>query len=78
MNSKKKLNVVNTIYNVRNGKEAVDLNNMEESGKKIGENEEVAFRAEELQNVIKYNACQCWNLDEMFKFLKSGRNRQQY
>lgn len=48
MNSKKKLNIVNTIYNVRNGKEAVDLNNMEESGKKIGENEEVAFRAEEL------------------------------
>lgn len=48
MNSKKKLNVVNTIFNVRNGKEVVDINDMEESGKKIGENKEVAFRAEEL------------------------------
>jgi hypothetical protein len=47
-NSKEKQVLVNAIYNGRNSMELVDLNNMQETAKKISENEETKFRVEEL------------------------------
>lgn len=77
-NSEYKRNVINVIYNGRNQNEGVNINKIEEEGKRIGSNPETSFVIEDLNQIIKYNSCQCWNLDEIFKFLKTGKNRQQF
>lgn len=70
LNSPEKTKKLSILFNGKNALLEVDLNNLDKAMQEAETKEEYKFTFEEVDKIIKYNSCQCWNLEEMFKYLK--------
>jgi SET domain len=70
LNSAIKAKKLSVLFNGRNGTKEV---NILELDKQAEEAKGVHFQYQDVDKIIKFNSCQCWNLEEMFKYLKHGK-----